>query len=128
MFFRANCLTNTLAPFLYIFLDIKLFLHASKSHGTDESVVCFLWWKRAVMFSETPGDTSITIWTTSIDGVGIIEIDTDSVGFFPVFEPTQELFTPIHTHISVNLSCSYELVLCCIPEWIFCSAMSQIIE
>ena len=92
---------SNLLPAFHIFFYIKFFFHTSKGHRAHESVVCFLWRKWSVMFPKAPCDACVSIWTTAVDGVGIIEIDADSVGFFPVSEPTQELFTPVHTDISM---------------------------
>ncbi len=78
---------SNLLPVFYIFFDIKFFLHSTEGHRPHEPVVCFLWRKGSIVFPKTPGNTSVAVWTTSIDRVGIIEVDTDSVGFFPVSEP-----------------------------------------
>ena len=121
-------MTNILLPFFYIFLYIKFLFHAREGHRTDESIVYFLWRKGSIVFAKAPSNACVAIWTAAIDGIGIIEIDADSVGFFPVSEPQQKLFTPIHTDIAMNFPSLYELVLCSIPERIFCSAVPQVIE
>jgi hypothetical protein len=85
--------------------------------------VCFLGRKGSIVLSKAPGYSRVSIWTASIDGIGIVEIDTDSIGFLPVPEPSEELFPPVHTDIAMYFSGSDELVLCCVPERVFCSAM-----
>lgn len=80
------------------------------------------------MFAKAPSNACVAIWTATIDCISIIEIDADSVGFFPVSEPLQKLFAPIHTDIAVDFSCSDKLILCGIPERIFCSTVPQVIE
>ena len=117
-----------LIPSVDVFFYIKFFLHSSEGHRTYESVVCFLRWERSVMLPKAPRYTCVSIWATTIDCVGIVEIDTDSIRFFPISEPSCELFSPVHADITVYFPCSEEFVLSCIPERVFGFSLLEVFE
>ncbi len=119
---------SNLLPVFDIFFYIKFFLHSSEGHRAHESVVYFLRRKGSIMLPKAPCYTSVSIWTTAIDCVGIVEVDTNSIGLFPISEPPCELFSPVLADVTMYLSCSDELMLSGIPERIPCFTLFEVFE
>jgi len=128
VFARSLLFPFTLTPSLDVCFGIKLFLHAFGCHRPYESIVCFFRWERAIVFTKTPSNSCISIWTAAINRISIIQTYSYLIRFSPIVKPSKQLFPPIHSHIAMNFSRFYELFLCSIPERVVCFSLSEIVE
>ena len=66
--------------------------------------------------SNGPGDAGESVGVTTVDAVGVVEVDGDLIGFSGRGSPFENFFGPVHTHVAMHFAGGEHLCLGGIPS------------